>query len=145
MRTRLTTLALALATLLAGCGGGGGEPTALTSPFGDYVLTTVNGARTPAVAYQEPGHVIEMLGGLIALRSDGTFTAVYEYQSTYGDIQYPSYSTACDGSWTRSGGRLTLAETTAASCSDTATADWDGLRTLTVSWKKLGIPLVHRR
>ena len=143
MRTRLATLAVV--TLLAGCGGGGGEPTALVSPFGDYVLTTVNGARAPAVAYQEPGHVIEMLGGLITLRSDGTFTAVYEYQNTYGDVQYPSYWTACDGSWTHSSGRLTLAETPAASCSDTATADWDGLKTLTVNWKKLGIPLVHRR
>lgn len=141
MRVRLPILALAV--LLAGCGAD--DPTGLAAPAGSYQLVTVNGGPAPGVAYHDFGYTLEVLSGLILLRPDGTFTEVYQFRETKSGIEQPIQSLGCEGSWTRDGHRLTLKETPSQSCSDEATADWDGARTLTVNWASLGIPLGHRR
>src|SRR5689334_14633773 len=114
MRARLT--ALALAALLAGCGGD--SPTALAAPSGNYQLVSVNGAPSPGIAYHDFGYTLEVLSGLIMLRADGTFTEVYEFRETISGNEQPSYALSCEGTWTRDGRHLTLKETPSQDCSD---------------------------
>lgn len=41
---------------------------------GTYELTTVNGARVPAVVYQEPGYRLEVVNAEFTLEDDGTYS-----------------------------------------------------------------------
>jgi hypothetical protein len=65
-------IAIALLLSVAGCGS---EPTGLAAEAaGTYTLVTVDGSPPPFVYIEAPGYRDVILGGVVTLASDGTFT-----------------------------------------------------------------------
>ena len=78
---------------------------------GTYELTDVNGARVPAVVYQEPGYRLEVLSAAFTLEDDGTYSEAGIIRETVNG-QTSTRSSESYGYYDYYNGELTFDEST---------------------------------
>jgi hypothetical protein len=89
-------LAFALWLSVAGCGS---EPSGLAADVaGTYSLATVDGSPPPFVYIEAPGYQDVILGGLITLSPDGTFTDATNLRTTRDAVMVEK-SVILRGTW----------------------------------------------
>lgn len=71
---KVWTLGIALASLVVLSGCNAIDAISSGRITGTYELRTVNGARPPALIYQEPGYYEEVLSATLSLENDGTYS-----------------------------------------------------------------------
>lgn len=121
-RRALTTAALVLATgavaVVAACSGDSPSAPGTKSPVGSWAVATVNGTAPPVAIAADSTFTEELVSGVLALTSDGKYTAITTTQWTVpGNVS--TYVDSADGTWVLS--RDTLRLTAQDSSTDQAT------------------------
>ena len=122
MKLRHIVMAAAIFSLPAcgsddptGPGGGDGQAVA-----GSYDLSSINGENLPVTVLETIGERVEIIGGNLSIRADGTFVLSATVRITT-DSQSETVSDDTSGSWSLSGNQLTLDYDLSGLCTDTAT------------------------
>lgn len=100
---------------------------------GTYTLRSANGDDVPAVLYQDPSVLVELVSGSITLDDDGSFTATHALRETESDGTSTSYAADCSGTYSQLGGVITFLEAEANLCGGTYEATLSG-STLTIAY-----------
>jgi hypothetical protein len=94
---------LALIVLSLSLGACGNEPTSLAADAaGTYALTTVDGAPPPFVYVEAPGYRDVILGGIVTLAADGSFTDATHLRVTRDQLTEET-SVILRGTWAARG------------------------------------------
>jgi hypothetical protein len=133
---RASTLARLLAigafAFAAACGsdstgGGPTDPPGVSTPVGDYSISTVNGKALPVALVSDPSYTWEVTLGTLAITADGKYSVKTTFRQTIpGKVDLFVDSTG--GTWTVNGATLGLVDGADGS---TAQATWSG-NTLTL-------------
>lgn len=134
---------LAMTMAMAGCGGDdGGDSSGPTNIAGTYILRTYNNGALPATVFEQPGYKIEILSGRITLNANGTYSEAASIRQTInGTAQAPEPHDG-NGTWTRSGNRITLNDSDPDEDDTVVTLQNDGALTITESFG--GAPVTAR-
>lgn len=128
-----------IATLLAGCG----DSTGPASIEGTYPLRTYRYEPLPATVSEQPDHAVQITGGSITLNGDLTFHSTYSF-TTYDFGIFRTTVADCAGHWEptgtspQGGQMIRLTQAATPNCGDSAIAEWDHGRRLTIVWARLG-------
>jgi hypothetical protein len=126
------TLAVALVTtVLAACGGSDSPsaPTTLTSPEGNYTISTINGKVVPMAIYSDTGgYKLEVLTGTLGVQTGGKYTVITNYRQTIAGI-ISTYSDSSGGNWLFSAGSVAFTD---GSDGTQVQAAWSNTGTLTL-------------
>ena len=94
--------------LIAPVACGDDDPTRPASEVaGTYTLRTANGDPLPAVVFEDELETLELLGGLIDLRADGTFEIEIDSRTIFADEETEE-TEIIEGTFTARGRQLTF-------------------------------------
>ncbi len=127
VRPRMLVVAAALMAAMS-CGGGSDTtaPPGADAAVGVYTLSTINGQQMPVTVQQSGNDKIEIMGGVVTLKEDRTFSDITQVRLTVGGTVTSETETA-SGSWTRQANTVQLNPTGFTAYSMT----WDGGNRLT--------------
>ena len=100
-------ISLGAGTLLAASLACGGDSTGPEAIEGTYALQTMAGRSLPVIVLEDETGKYEITAGSVTLTAPNAFTLSLTFRQTTGG-QANTLTTTVDGTWTRSGGSVTL-------------------------------------
>lgn len=97
----------AFATLLSVAACGDSPTEASTSVVGTWHLQTINGTPPPFTLFEDTGYRLEVMGGVLAMNSNGTYANTYTYRETENGTATTTQETDI-GTWIQSGSTILL-------------------------------------
>lgn len=105
MRRLVASALFASVLAISACGDG---PTGISgSAEGTWFLQTIDGTPLPVTIFETTGYRVEVMGGVLDLHANGTYTNTYTYRETENGVPTTIDETEF-GSYFQSGSTITL-------------------------------------